>query len=106
MTYVAVRARTAIRWRGPFVLRGVVLVGLQAGDEGDSSMDRRTFIGGVASGLIVVPRFARAQPAVPLIGFVRSSSLDDVGDLVVSFRQGLEETRLPKPSASRSPSPF
>src|SRR5271167_2692090 len=54
-------------------------------------MDRRTFIGGVASGFIV-PRSARAQPAVPLIGFVRSSSLDDVPGLVAAFRQGLNET--------------
>jgi putative ABC transport system substrate-binding protein len=29
---------------------------------------------------------------MPLIGFVRSSSLDEVGDLVAAFRQGLKET--------------
>src|SRR5271157_3451174 len=55
-------------------------------------MDRRAFISGVASGLIIVPRFARAQPAVPLIGFVRSSSLDDVGPWIAAFRQGLKES--------------
>jgi putative tryptophan/tyrosine transport system substrate-binding protein len=59
-------------------------------------MDRRAFISGVASGvasgLIILPRFARGQPSVPLIGFVRSSSLDDVGDWVAAFRQGLKET--------------
>jgi len=56
-------------------------------------MDRRTFVGSLAGGLLVVQFAARAQePAVPLIGFIRSSSLDDAGRLVTAFRQGLKET--------------
>ena len=31
------------------------------------------------------------QPTLPVIGFVRSSSLDSVADLVAAFRQGLKE---------------
>jgi putative tryptophan/tyrosine transport system substrate-binding protein len=54
-------------------------------------MDRRTVIGSIAAGMLGMPLIARAQqPAVPLIGFVRSSSL--VADLVAAFRQGLKET--------------
>jgi putative ABC transport system substrate-binding protein len=43
--------------------------------------------------LLVGPRRAPAQPApLPVIGFVRSSSIDTVGFLVAAFRQGLRET--------------
>jgi putative ABC transport system substrate-binding protein len=35
---------------------------------------------------------AQSAPALPLIGLVRSSSLDDVGDLVAAFKDGLKST--------------
>jgi ABC-type uncharacterized transport system substrate-binding protein len=56
-------------------------------------MDRRTFFGSAAAGVLAYQLAARAQqPGIPLIGFVRSSSLDDAGKLVAAFRQGLKET--------------
>jgi putative tryptophan/tyrosine transport system substrate-binding protein len=56
-------------------------------------MDRRSFIGSVAAGFLAGPFAVRAQqPTMPVIGFVRSSSLDDAAGLVAAFRQGLQET--------------
>jgi ABC-type uncharacterized transport system substrate-binding protein len=56
-------------------------------------MDRRTFIGSAATGLLVCGLDTPAQQTgIPLVGFVRSSSLDDAGKLVAAFRQGLKET--------------
>src|SRR3954451_14137319 len=54
-------------------------------------MKRREFIAGLA-GAAGWPAAAMAQqPAVPVGGFVRSNSLDDVTHLVTAFRQGLQE---------------
>ena len=55
-------------------------------------MDRRTFIGGVAGGLLVAPLVARAQqPAIPVIGFLNSRAAGDDPHLLAAFRQGLKE---------------
>jgi putative ABC transport system substrate-binding protein len=55
-------------------------------------LDRRTFIGGVAGGLFVVPLVARAQqPAMPVIGFLNSRAAGDDPHLLAAFRQGLRE---------------
>jgi putative ABC transport system substrate-binding protein len=55
-------------------------------------IQRREFVsllGGAAAGW---PLSARAQqPAMPLVGFLRSSSLADATHLVTAFRQGLKE---------------
>ena len=57
-------------------------------------MDRRAFMSAAACGLLAGPRMARAQlPAMPLVGFVRSSSIQTVGYLVIAFREGLKGTR-------------
>jgi putative tryptophan/tyrosine transport system substrate-binding protein len=58
---------------------------------------RRDFIvlfgGAVAS--VTLPLAARAQqPAMPVIGFMRSTSLADSSHLVTALRQGLKETGL------------
>ena len=53
---------------------------------------RRAFITFLLSAAAVRPGIASAQPALPLIGFVRSSSLDDVGNLIEAFKDGLKST--------------
>jgi putative ABC transport system substrate-binding protein len=56
-------------------------------------MRRREFIAIFAGAAVTWRLAARAQqPGVPVIGFVRSSSLDSVGNLLAAFRQGLKET--------------
>lgn len=53
-------------------------------------MDRRTFIGSVAGGILAVPLTARAQqPAMPVIGFLGSTSPNARN--TAAFRQGLRE---------------
>jgi ABC-type uncharacterized transport system substrate-binding protein len=56
-------------------------------------MRRRDFIKGIAGSTTAWPLVARAQqPAIPVIGFLRSSTLADATNLMAAFRQGLQET--------------
>ena len=54
-------------------------------------MKRREFIGFVG-GAAAWPVLARAQPAVPLVGFLRNSSPEASAHLSAAFRQGLSES--------------
>jgi ABC-type uncharacterized transport system substrate-binding protein len=55
-------------------------------------MRRREIIAGIAGSVAVWPLVARAQqPAMPVIGFLRSTSFANAAHLVVAFRQGLKE---------------
>ena len=55
-------------------------------------MRRREFIS-LLGGIAVWPLAAGAQqPGMPVIGFLRSSTLADATSLMAAFRQGLKET--------------
>ena len=55
-------------------------------------MRRRDFIKGIAGSTVVSPLAARAQPsAMPVIGFLRSTSAAGFEHLVVAFEQALKE---------------
>src|SRR3982751_1003686 len=56
-------------------------------------MDRRTFIGRVADGLIALPVVTHAQKsAIPVIGFLGSASPATWAPYLAGFHRGLDET--------------
>ena len=55
-------------------------------------MRRRQFLGVLGGATVAWPRVARAQPAMPVIGFLYSLSPDPIADRLRGFRQGLKET--------------
>jgi putative ABC transport system substrate-binding protein len=55
-----------------------------------TTMRRRDFIAAVG-GAAGLPFAAHAQQVLPMIGFLRSATLDDVPHFVAAFRQGLKE---------------
>ncbi len=54
-------------------------------------MRRRDFITLSSGALAAWPLPARAEQAAPIVGFLRSASLDNAGPLMAAFRQGLKE---------------
>jgi putative tryptophan/tyrosine transport system substrate-binding protein len=57
-----------------------------------SHIERRKFLAALGGAAVVWPLAARAQQAVmPVIGYLRSTSLADAAHLVTAFRQGLKE---------------
>jgi putative tryptophan/tyrosine transport system substrate-binding protein len=55
-------------------------------------MRRREFIKLIAGSAVARPLTARAQQAMPVVGYLSSRSLDDTAPLVAAFREGLGET--------------
>ena len=58
------------------------------------SMRRREFLAALGGATVAWPLAARAQQAakdMPLVGFIRSTSLGDGMDLIAAFRVGLKE---------------
>src|SRR5882757_1316365 len=67
------------------------------GGLGERFMRRREFItlvGGVAATSTFLPFGSRAQPAMPVIGFLHSASLEPNAKRLAGFRKGLREAGL------------
>jgi len=59
-------------------------------------MRRREFIRLFSSTAVAWPLAARAQqPAIPIVGFLRTTRAEDSGHLVAALRQGLRESDYP-----------
>ena len=70
-------------------------------------MRRREFITLLVGASVAWPHVAHAQqPAMPVIGFLRSATLTDVPHLVTAFHQGLKESRLCRGSKRRDRIPL
>lgn len=54
-------------------------------------MKRRKFIMLLGGAAVAWPLPARSEPAMPVVGFLRSTTLKPFEDLVTAFRQGLKE---------------
>jgi putative ABC transport system substrate-binding protein len=57
-------------------------------------MKRREFVALLGATVVAWPFVARAQQAMPVIGFLNGASADGYAPRVTSFRQGLKETGL------------
>src|SRR3954447_22658627 len=56
-----------------------------------AEMRRREFVGLVGGAAVSWPLSARAQQAMPVIGFLQSNSLDTMVEMLRGFHQGLKE---------------
>ena len=54
-------------------------------------MRRREFAMLLVGAAFLLPRPSRAQPAIPMLGFLDSSSPAALGPFVAAFRKGLDE---------------
>jgi putative ABC transport system substrate-binding protein len=55
-------------------------------------MRRRKFLTLVVGAAAALPLVARAQPSLPVVGFLNSASSDSYEPELAAFRQGLKET--------------
>jgi putative tryptophan/tyrosine transport system substrate-binding protein len=68
------------------------VLGFAAGRVVWEHMQRREFIAGLGGATALVPLIARAQQAVPVVGFLHPSSPEPFGHIINGFRKGLNDT--------------